>query len=97
MEGEEDGAKKGSKVRRSFVVDLKVSERVRERLEESDDGRKGRDIGGGGAVFERGEVDVPVVNSDEYVLVTVHRFDGESARQIGRGPLILGKSARETG
>ncbi len=33
-----DRAEKGSRVRRSFVVDLKVSERVRERLEESDDG-----------------------------------------------------------
>jgi hypothetical protein len=52
-------------------------------LEESDDGRKGRDIGGGGAVFERGEVDIPVVNGDEYVLVTVHRFDGKTSRQVG--------------
>ncbi len=65
LEREGDRAKKGIKVRRSFVVDLKVSERVRERLEESEDGRKGRDIGGGGAVFERGEVDIPVVNGDE--------------------------------
>ena len=56
-------------------------------MEESDDGRKGRDIGGGGAVFERGEVDIPVVNGHEYVLVTIHRFNGESARQIGRRPL----------
>jgi hypothetical protein len=56
-------------------------------LEESDDGRKGRDIGGGGAVFERGEVDVPVVNGDEDVLVSVHRFDGETSRQVGRRPL----------
>ncbi len=38
MERKGDRAKKGSKVRRSFVVDFKVSERVRERLEESDDG-----------------------------------------------------------
>ena len=56
-------------------------------MEESDDGRKGRDIGGGGAVFERGEVDITVVNGDEYVLVTVHRFDGKASRQIGRRPL----------
>ena len=47
-------------------------------MEESDDGRKGRDIGGGGAVFERGEVDIPVVNGDEDVLVSVHRFDGKT-------------------
>jgi len=56
-------------------------------LEESDDGRKGRDIGGGGAVFERGEVDVPVVNGDEDVLVSVHRFDGKTSRQVGGRPL----------
>ena len=56
-------------------------------MEESDDGRKGRDIGGGGAVFERGKVDVPVVNGDEYVLVTVHRFDGEASREISRRSL----------
>ena len=43
LEREGDKAKKGSKVTRSFVVDLKVSERVRERLKESDDGRKGRE------------------------------------------------------
>ena len=48
--------------------------------------RKGRDIGGRGAVFEQGEVDIPVVNGDEYVLVTVHRFDGKTSRQVGRRP-----------
>ena len=42
-------------------------------------------------------MNVPVVNGHEYVLVTVHRFDGESARQIGRGPRILVPSVRETG
>ena len=42
-------------------------------------------------------MNVPVVNGHEYVLVTVHRFDGESARQIGRGPLVLGTGVRETG
>ena len=31
-------------------------------------------------------MNVPVVNGHEYVLVTVHRFDGESARQISRRP-----------
>ena len=56
-------------------------------MEESDDRRKGRDIGGRGAVFEWGEVDIPVVNGDEYVLVTVHRFDGKTSRQVGRRPL----------
>jgi hypothetical protein len=27
------------------------------------------------------------VNGDEYVLVTVHRFDGKASRQVGRRPL----------
>ena len=51
LEREGDRAKKGSEFSGGFVVNLEGSERVRERLEESDDGRKGRDIGGGGAVF----------------------------------------------
>ncbi len=54
MKREGDRAKKGSEIGRGFVVDLEVSERARERLEESDDGRKGRDIGGGGAIFLAG-------------------------------------------
>ncbi len=54
---------------------------------EGDRAKKGADVGGGRAVFERGEVDVPEVNSHEYVLVTVHRFDGEASREISRRPL----------
>jgi hypothetical protein len=60
---------------------------VRERFEEGDDGGKGGDVGGGRAVFERGEVDVTEVNGHEYILVTVHRFDGKTSRQVGRRPL----------
>ncbi len=44
MEREGDRAKKGSKISRGFVVNLKVSERVRYGLEESDDGREGRRV-----------------------------------------------------
>ncbi len=58
-------------------------------MEEGDDRRKDRDIGGRGAGLERSKVDVTVVNGDEYILVTVHRFDGKAARQLGRRPLIL--------
>ena len=83
LEREGDRAKKGSEVRRSFVIDVEEGKRVRERFEEGDDRGEGGDVGGGRAVFERGEVDVPEVNGHEYVLVTVHRFDGESARQVG--------------
>ena len=86
MEREGDRAKKGSEVRRSFVVDVEEGKRVRERFEEGDDRGKGGDVGGGRAVFERGEVDIPEVNGHEYVLVPVHRFDGKTSRQVGRRP-----------
>ena len=51
---------------------------MRERFEEGDNRGKGGDVGGGRAVFERGEVDVPEVNGHEYVLVTVHRSRNRS-------------------
>ena len=87
MEREGDRAKKGSEVRRSFVVDVEEGKRVRERFEEGDDRGEGGDVGGGRAVFERGEVDIPEVNGHEYVLlVPVHRFDGKTSRQVGRRP-----------
>ena len=54
MEREGDRAKKGSEVRRSFVVDVEEGKRVRERFEEGDDRGEGGDVGGGRAVFERG-------------------------------------------
>ena len=59
---------------------------MRERFEKGDDRGKGGDVGGRGAVFERGEVDIPEVNGHEYVLVPVHRFDGKTSRQVGRRP-----------
>ena len=86
MEREGDRAKKGSEVRRSFVIDVEEGKRVRERFEEGDDRGEGGDVGGGRAVFERGEVDIPEVNGHEYVLVPVHRFDGKTSRQVGRRP-----------
>ena len=86
MEREGDRAKKGSEVRRSFVIDVEEGKRVRERFEEGDDRGKGGDVGGRGAVFERGEVARPEVNGHEYVLVPVHRFDGKTSRQVGRRP-----------
>ncbi len=70
---------------------------MREGLEKGYDRGKGGDVRGGGAGFERGEVDVPMVNGNENVLVTVHRFDGKATRQIGRGPLILVTGKGETG
>ena len=96
MEREGDRAKKGSEVRRSFVVDVEEGKRVRERFEEGDDRGKGGDVGGRGAVFERGEVDIPEVNGHEYVLVPVHRFDGKTSRQVGRRPFAPVGSEGET-
>ena len=93
MEREGDRAKKGSEVRRSFVVDVEEGKRVRERFEEGDDRGKGGDVGGRGAVFERGEVDIREVNGHEYVLVPVHRFDGKTSRQVRRRPICFGDGA----
>ena len=45
---------------------------------ESDNGGKGSDIGGGGAGFEGGKVDVPPVDNHQDVLVTLCRADGEA-------------------
>jgi hypothetical protein len=58
LEREGDRAKKDSEFSGGFVVYCKEGKRVREGLEESDDGRKGRDVGGGGAGFERDEMDI---------------------------------------
>ncbi len=63
---------------RGFVVKKEVSEEVEESFEERDDGGKGSDIGGGGAGFERGEVNVPPVDNHQDVVVTLGRADGEA-------------------
>ena len=67
-----------SEIVRGFVVKKEVSEGVEESFEERDDGGKGSDIGGGGAGFERGEVNVPPVNNHQDVLVTLGRAYGEA-------------------
>ena len=51
---------------------------MEESLEESDDGGEGSDIGGRGAGFERGKVDVPPVDNHQDVLVTLGQADGEA-------------------
>jgi hypothetical protein len=62
---------------------------VEESLEERDDGGKGSVVGGGGAGFERGEVDVPPVDNHQEVLVTLSRADGEATDEVGRGTLVF--------
>ena len=45
---------------------------MRKRFEKGDDRGKGGDVRGGGAGFERCEVNVPVVNGNEYVSKSRH-------------------------
>jgi hypothetical protein len=56
-------------------------------LEKGDDIAIGRDVRGGRAGFEREEVYIPVVQDDEYVLMTCRRSDRKSAGEVGGGPL----------
>ncbi len=72
LEGDEDGAKKGGKIGGGLIVNHEEGKRVREGFEKGDDRREGGDVRGGGAGFERCEVNVPVVNGNEYVSKSRH-------------------------
>ena len=87
MEGDVRRAEERRKVRRSLVVKEKVGERVRKRAKERDNRLEGRDIGRGGAGHHGVEVDVPMVQDNEYVLVSRSRFDREAPGQIGGCPM----------
>jgi hypothetical protein len=76
--GKERRFKKGSQIIGGFVVKKEVGEGVEESFEERDNGGKSSDIGGGGAGFEGGKVDVPPVDNHQDVLVTLCRADGEA-------------------
>ncbi len=65
--------------------------------EERNDRLEAEDVGRGGAIFEGGEVDIPLVNHHQDVLVSVVRSDGETTRQIGGRPLRLGDGERTAG
>lgn len=85
--GEVDGDEERSQVRRSFVVKKDVGERVRERAEERDNRLEGGDVGGGGAGLHRVQVNVPVMQDHEEILVACRRSDREAPGQIGGSPL----------
>ena len=87
LKGDRGRAEERRKVRRSLVVKEKVGERVRKRAKERDNRLEGRDIGRGGAGHHGVEVDVPMVQDNEYVLVSRSRFDREAPGQIGGGPM----------
>ena len=85
--GDADGDEERSQVRRSLVVKKDVGERVRERAEERDNRLEGGDVGGGGAGLHRVQVNVPVMQDHEEILVACRRFDREAPGQIGGSPL----------
>ena len=85
--GEVDGDEERSQVRRSFVVKMDVGERVRERAEERDNRLEGGDVGGGGAGLHRVQVNVPVMQDNEEILVACRRSDRKAPGQIGGSQL----------
>jgi hypothetical protein len=87
LESEVDRKEERGEVRRGLVVKEKVRQRVRERAEERDNRLEGRDVGGGGAGLHGVQVNVPVMQDNEEVLVSCPRFDREAPGQIGGNPL----------
>jgi hypothetical protein len=69
LEGEVDGEEERGEVRRSLVVKKKVRQRVRKRAEERDNRLEGRGIGGRGAGLHGVQVNVPVMQDNEEILV----------------------------
>ena len=69
MEGDVGGEEERSQVRRSLVVKKNVGERVRERAEERDNRLEGRDVGWDGAGLHRVQMNVPVMQDHEEILV----------------------------
>ena len=76
-----------------LIVSGKVGDRVTTSSKESKDGFKGSDVRGGGTGWHRHNVGIALVRSNEYVLVTAGRFDGEPPRQVGEVPVGTGKGA----
>ncbi len=89
LEGEVDREEERSEVRRGLVIKKNVNQRVRERAEERDNRLESRDIGGGGAGLHGVQVNVPVMQDNEDVLVSCRVFDRETPGQIGGSPLRL--------
>ena len=60
---------------------------MRERAEERDNTLEGRDVRGCGAGLHRVQMNVPVMQDHEEILVACRRFDREAPGQIGGSPL----------
>jgi hypothetical protein len=98
LEGEVDGEEERGEVKRGLVVKKKVRQRVRERAEERDNRLEVRRDIGGGAGLHGAQVNVPVMQDNEEILVSCRRFDREAPGQIGGCPLrSVGKGSKETG
>jgi hypothetical protein len=87
LKGDGDRAKERCEVRRSLVVEEKMGQRVRKRAKKGDNRLEGRHVGWGSAGHHGVQVDVPMMQDDEQVLVSCRRFDRETTGQIGGRPL----------
>ena len=87
LEGDGDRAKERCEVRRSLVVEDKMGQRVRKRAKKGDNRLEGRYVGRGSAGHHGVQVDVPMMQDDEQVLVSCRRFDRETTGQIGGRPM----------
>ena len=87
LEGGGDRAKERCEVRRSLVVEEKMGQRVRKRAKKGDNRLEGRYVGRGSAGHHGVQVDVPMMQDDEQVLVSCRRFDRETTGQIGGRPM----------
>jgi hypothetical protein len=64
-----------------------MGQRVRKRAKKGDNRLEGRHVGWGSAGHHRVQVDVPMMQDDEQVLVSCRRFDRETTGQIGGSPM----------
>jgi hypothetical protein len=87
LKGDGDRAKERCEVRRSLVVEEKMGQRVRKRAKKGDNRLEGRYVGRGSAGHRGVQVDVPMMQDDEQVLVSCRRFDRETTGQIGGRPM----------
>ena len=70
----------------NIVIEEKVNQWLRVRAEERDNRLEGRDVSGGGAGLHRVQVNVPVMQDHEEILVACRRSDREAPGQIGGSP-----------
>jgi hypothetical protein len=76
-----------------FIVSGKAGDGVTTSSKESEDGFISGDVRGGGTGWHMHNVGMALVCSNECVLVTAGRFDGEPPRQVGEVPVGTRKGA----